>query len=61
MHPDDPDWLTACWVLKKSLTHIIIDDRVRGTFPVCHLDLHFGNMFFDSEYNLTEIINWDRA
>ncbi|KAJ2985706.1 hypothetical protein NUW58_g5393 [Xylaria curta] len=25
MHPNDPDWLTACWVLKTSLTHVIID------------------------------------
>ncbi|KAJ3544977.1 hypothetical protein NM208_g2752 [Fusarium decemcellulare] len=30
MHPGGPDWLTACWVLKNTLTHIIIEDRVRG-------------------------------
>ena len=61
MHPDDPDWLTACWVLKTALTHIIIEDRVRGPFPLCHLDLHFGNMLFDDEYNLTGIIDWSNA
>ncbi|KAM5519308.1 protein kinase-like (PK-like) protein [Fusarium oxysporum f. sp. phaseoli] len=61
LHPDDPDWLTACWVLKSGLTHMIIEDRVRGPFPLCHLDLHFGNMLFDKEYNLTGIIDWSSA
>ncbi|CAM1503571.1 Fc.00g011620.m01.CDS01 [Cosmosporella sp. VM-42] len=61
MHPDDPDWLTACWVLKTALTQIIIGDRVRGPFPLCHLDLHFGNMLFDDEYNLTGVIDWSSA
>lgn len=61
MHPDDPDWLTACWMLKMALTHIIIEDRVRGPFPLCHLDLHYGNMLFDDEYNLTGIIDCSSA
>lgn len=61
MHPNDPDRLTACWVLKTALAHIIIEDRVRGPFPLCHLDLYFGNMLFDNEYNLTGIIDWSSA
>ncbi|KAI1108436.1 hypothetical protein F5Y14DRAFT_436231 [Nemania sp. NC0429] len=61
MHPDDLDWLTACWVLKTTLTHIVVEDRVRGPFPLCHLDLHYGNMLFDDEYNLTGIIDWSNA
>ena len=61
MHPDDPDWLTTCWVLKTALAQIIIEDRVRGPFPLCHLDLHFGNMLFDNEYNLTGVIDWSSA
>lgn len=61
MHPDDPNWRTACWVLKTALTHMIIEDRVRGPFPLCHLDLHFGNMLFDNDYNLTGIIDWSSA
>ncbi|KAI9657412.1 MAG: hypothetical protein M1821_003094 [Bathelium mastoideum] len=60
-HPNDPDWLTACWVLKTALAHIIIEDRVRGPFPLCHLDLHHGNLLFDSEYNLSGIIDWSNA
>ncbi|EPE04024.1 hypothetical protein F503_04872 [Ophiostoma piceae UAMH 11346] len=60
-HPDDPDWRTACWVLKSSLTHIALGDRVHGPFPLCHLDLHRGNMMFDDEYNLTGIIDWANA
>ena len=61
MHPNDPDWLTACWVLKTALAQIIIEDRVRGPFPLCHLDLHYGNLLFDDEYNLTGIIDWSSA
>ncbi|KAF7560555.1 hypothetical protein G7046_g3599 [Stylonectria norvegica] len=61
MQPDSPDWLTACWVLKTGLTHAIIEDRVRGPFPLCHLDLHHGNMLFDDEYNLSGIIDWSSA
>jgi isoamyl acetate esterase len=61
LHPDNPDWRTACEVLKSALVHIIIEDRVRGPFPLCHLDLHFGNMLFDDEYNLTGIIDWSNA
>lgn len=44
LHPNNADWLTACWVLKTALTHIIVEDRVRGPFPLCHLDLQFGNL-----------------
>ncbi|PNP61278.1 hypothetical protein FNYG_13964 [Fusarium nygamai] len=61
LHPEDPDWLTACWVLKSGLTHMIIEDRVLGPFALCHLDLHYGNMLFDGEYNLTGIIDWSSA
>ncbi|XWW98100.1 hypothetical protein V2A60_006096 [Cordyceps javanica] len=62
MHSDaDPNWLTACWVLKSALPYIVIEDRVRGPFPLCHLDLHYGNMLFDADYNLTGIIDWSNA
>jgi isoamyl acetate esterase len=61
MHPNDPDWLTACWVLKTALAHIIIEDRIRGPFPLCHLDLHYGNLLFDNDYNLTGVIDWSNA
>ncbi|KAF2501692.1 hypothetical protein BU16DRAFT_451729 [Lophium mytilinum] len=61
LHPHDPDWRTACWVLKTALAHIIIEDRIRGPFPLCHLDLHYGNLLFDDEYNLTGVIDWSSA
>ncbi|KAF2472728.1 uncharacterized protein BDR25DRAFT_365855 [Lindgomyces ingoldianus] len=61
MHPNNPDWLTAGWVLKTALAQIIIEDRVRGPFPLCHLDLHYGNLLFDNEYNLTGVIDWSSA
>jgi hypothetical protein len=61
LHPNDPDWFTACWVLKSSLPYIIIEDRVRGPFPLCHMDLHFGNLLFDDQYNLKGVIDWSNA
>lgn len=61
MHPGDPDWLTACWVLKSSLAHMIIEDRVRGPFPLIHFGLQSRNMLFDDEYNLTGLIDWTCA
>ena len=61
MHPNDPDWLTACWVLKVALSHIIVEDRVRGPFPLCHLDLHRGNLLFDDDYNMTGVLDWSSS
>lgn len=61
MYPNDPDRLTACWVLKQALTYMVIEDRVRGPFPLCHLDLHYGNMLFDDDFNLTGVIDWRSA
>lgn len=61
LYPNNADWLTACWVLKTALAHTVIEDRVRGPFPLCHLDLHFGNLLFDDEYNLTGVIDWSHA
>lgn len=57
----DPEWKTACWVLKTAIPHIIIEDRLRGPFPLCHLDLHHGNLLFDDDYNLKGVIDWSQA
>lgn len=48
-------------MLKTAVTHIIVEDRVRGSFPLCHLDLRFGDLLFDDEYNLTGVIDWSNA
>jgi isoamyl acetate esterase len=60
-HLHDPEWTTACWVLKAAIPYIIIEDRVRGPFPLSHLDLHHGNLLFDDDYNLTGVIDWSHA
>lgn len=60
-HADDPEWRTACWVLKTATSHIIIEDRLYGPFPLCHFDLHYGNLLFDDQYNLTGVIDWSQA
>jgi hypothetical protein len=61
LHPGDPDWLTACWVLKMAIARVVVEDRIRASFPLCHLDLHFGNMLFDNDSKLTGIIDWSNA
>lgn len=60
-HPEDPEWNTACWVLKDALSHIVVEDRVYGPFPLCHMDFHHGNLLFDDEYNLTGVLDWSQA
>lgn len=51
----------AGWVLKAAVPHIIIEDRLRGPFPLCHIDFHYGNLLFDDDYNLTGVIDWTGA
>ncbi|KAG6021662.1 hypothetical protein E4U19_005548 [Claviceps sp. Clav32 group G5] len=60
-HADDQEWRAACWILNQATSHIIIEDRLHGPFPLCHFDLHYGNLLFDDEYNLTGVIDWDGA
>ncbi|EEQ31606.1 hypothetical protein McanMca71_006093 [Microsporum canis] len=60
-HPGDSDWLTACWVLKLATDHTYINNRINGPFPLCHLDLHYGNLLFDEEFNLTGVLDWSHA
>ncbi|OAA55463.1 Aminoglycoside phosphotransferase [Cordyceps fumosorosea ARSEF 2679] len=60
-HADDPEWRTACWILKTAISHFIIEDRLHGPFPLCHFDLHYGNLLFDDEYNLTGVIDWSQS
>ncbi|KAI9841604.1 MAG: hypothetical protein M1837_000511 [Sclerophora amabilis] len=61
-HPNDPEWITACWMVKTGLNRFIMPERVvHGPFPLCHLDLHHGNLLFDDRYNLTGVIDWSHA
>lgn len=53
--------MTACWVLKTAVTNIIIEARVHGPFPLCHVDLHHGNILLDDDYNVKGIIDWSQA
>lgn len=60
-HRKNREWNTACWVLKDAISRFIVDDRVQGPFPLCHVDFHHGNLLFDDEYNLTGVIDWRHA
>lgn len=61
LHPNDADWATAAWILKIAIDHMVLDDRVHGPFPLAHLDLHYGNLLFDEEFNLTGVLDWSHA
>ncbi|KAJ3492586.1 hypothetical protein NLG97_g5293 [Lecanicillium saksenae] len=52
-HTEDPEWRAAYWILKTAISQIIIEDRIHSPFPLCHFDLHYGNLLFDDDYNLT--------
>ncbi|KAJ4411351.1 hypothetical protein N0V82_009002 [Gnomoniopsis sp. IMI 355080] len=60
-HPNDPEWRAACAVLDLALRDSVVPDRLRGPFPLCHVDFHYGNFLFDDDYNLRGIIDWDGA
>jgi hypothetical protein len=48
-------------VLKTAVPHIVIESRIRDPFPLCHPDLHHGDLLFDDDYNLTGVIDWSQA
>ena len=60
-HPEDREWNAACEILKTATNHIVVEERIHGPFPLCHMDLHLGNLLFDQEYNLTGVIDWTQA
>lgn len=60
-HDDEEEWEAAAWFLEKSLSSMISQEHIRGPFPLCHLDLHYNNMLFDDDYNITGIIDWSSA
>ena len=37
---------------------MVIEDRVRGPFPLIHFGFQSRNMLFDDEYNLTGLLDW---
>lgn len=47
--------------MKNALTHIVVEDRIHGPFPLCHMDLHHGNLLFDEDYNRTGVLDWAYA
>ncbi|CAF9915542.1 MAG: hypothetical protein GOMPHAMPRED_000788 [Gomphillus americanus] len=60
-HQDDAQWNTASWILTTGLAHLIIPDLSNGPFPLSHQDLHFGNILFDDEFNISGVIDWSSA
>jgi hypothetical protein len=40
---------------------MIVEEHVRGPFPLYHMDLHYDNILIDDDYNITGIIDWSDA
>lgn len=60
-HAGDPYWTTAAWILELALPSMVLDQHIHGPFPLCHVDLHYGNILFDQDFNITGIIDWSGA
>lgn len=60
-HADDRHWTTAAWILELALPSMVLDQHIHGPFPLCHVDLHYGNILFDDDFNITGIIDWSGA
>jgi isoamyl acetate esterase len=55
------DFKTAGWVLGQSLTNVVIERAMYGPYPLCHMDLHHGNILFNEQYDITGIVDWTGA
>lgn len=58
-HTNDPEWNTACWVLKAATSHIIVEEKVQGPFPLLLMDFHHRNVLLDSILCLWDSFPWD--
>ncbi|KAJ2895752.1 hypothetical protein MKZ38_006192 [Zalerion maritima] len=55
------DWRTAAWILKTSISHIIVEDWHKGPFPLMHPTFHHGNILFNDEFDIVGVIGWSGA
>ena len=60
-HSNDEQWSTAAWILEQALPQMLVEEHVHGPFPLCHIDLHHGNILIDDDYHITGIIDWSNA
>lgn len=60
-HAGDEQWATAAWILEQALPSMVVEDHIYGPFPLCHVDLHYNNILFDKDFNITGIIDWSGA
>ena len=56
---DRPDWLTYCKTLGSTVPFLSRPELRRGPFPLHHQSLHFNNILFDDDFNITGIVDWD--
>jgi len=50
----------ASWVLEQALPFVVVEDHIRGPFPLCHADLHH-NILVDENFKITGILDWTNA
>ncbi|KAL4810126.1 hypothetical protein BDV18DRAFT_156500 [Aspergillus unguis] len=60
-HRGEEQWEASAWFLEKALTSMITEENLYGPFPLCHLDLHYGNILVDESYHITGILDWSNA
>ncbi|KAL4944212.1 hypothetical protein BDV06DRAFT_112663 [Aspergillus oleicola] len=39
----------------------MVTEHMYDPFPLCHLDLHFGNILVNENYKITGILDWSHA
>jgi aminoglycoside phosphotransferase (APT) family kinase protein len=58
---DKKMWFTACRVFEQTLSQLVLMEKMAGPFPLKHMDLHFNNILFDDDFNITGILDWTAA
>ena len=54
----DDQWATAAWILEQAVPAMVVPEFLHGPFPLYHVDLHFGNILVDEDFNITGMIDW---
>jgi hypothetical protein len=54
-----PDHFVRMWVCRSLLPAYVVDEYNRGPFVLRHSGLERRRVFFDKDFNLTDVINWE--
>jgi hypothetical protein len=54
-----PDHFVRMWVCRSLLPAYVVDEYNRGPFVLQHGNLERRWVYFDEDFNLTDVINWE--